>query len=142
MYMKSFFGVLFLVVLTFASCKKDEPLTPTNGIYRGVFNRIFEGPDTMGTGIVHLAMKESDSTFILTGDTTSNAPFTSKGTYKLTPGKIEFINTTDIEEYAIDPYYDPHYVLDTIYDYEFLDTTFTIELNLGTVLYQYKLTRI
>ena len=34
------------------------------------------------------------------------------------------------------------YVAPPIYDYEFLDTAFIFELNLGTVKYEYKLARI
>ncbi|NOQ70471.1 MAG: hypothetical protein GQ574_00630 [Crocinitomix sp.] len=141
MKLKKLFGVLFLLALVFASCKKDGPLTPTNGIYRGVFSRIYNATDTIGTGVVFLALNEADSSFIMTGDTSSNAPYSCNGSFKLMPGKIEFINAAFITEITEDPVYDPFYVLDTVFEYEFLDTGFFLQLNLDTVVYDYKLTR-
>lgn len=78
----------------------------------------------------------------LSGDTSSNAPYSCNGVFKLTPGKIEFINVAFIAEYTEDPYYDRFYVLDTVYEYEFLDSSFFFHLDLDTVVYDYNLTRI
>ena len=141
MDVKNIFGVLFITLLGFASCKKDA-LTPTNGIYRGVFTRVLNGTDTAGSGIVHMTINESDSTFIMSGDTSSNAPYSCSGIFKLTSGKIEFINSAFIPEFTEDPYYNPLYVLDTVYEYEFLDTGFYFHLQIDTVNYGYELLRI
>lgn len=142
MNVKKLFGALFVLILVFASCKKNKPLTPTNGIYRGVFSRILNGTDTVGTGVVNLTINELDSTFFMAGDTSSNAPYTCNGNFKLTSGKIEFVNSAFIPEFTEDPYYDPFYVLDTLFDYEFIDPGFNIYLNLDTVVYEYVLARI
>tara|TARA_B110000037_G_scaffold53567_1_gene65662 strand:+ start:45118 stop:45546 length:429 start_codon:yes stop_codon:yes gene_type:complete len=141
MKLKILFGTLFAVILVFSSCKKDEPLTPTNGIYRGVFSRIYNGSDTIGAGVVYLALNEVDSTFILGGDTSSNAPYSCSGFFKLQPGNIEFINTAFVAELTADDAVDSLYILDTVFQYEFLDTGFYFHLDLDTVSYDYNLTR-
>ena len=107
------------------ACNKEKSLPPTNGIYRGVFSRILADGDTSGTGVVFLALDDHDSSFTLSGDTTSNAPFSCYGAYSLLgDNQISFTTTSPLDPEMSDI----NYVLDTIYEYEFLDTNFYLQM--------------
>jgi len=108
------------------------------GIYRGVFNRVNKGVDTTGTGVVFLVINTEDSTFHLQGDTITLTPASSGGKYSLPePGKIQFTNTKPIGV----PIYDPFYILDTVYNFEFNDPNLRIFMGVDTLFYDYNLKR-
>ncbi len=130
----------FIALLLFSalSCEKDPNPKGFTGIYRGVFNRVNNGIDTTGTGVVFLAINSEDSTFQLQGDTITLTPANSLGKYILPePGKIHFTNTAPIGV----PIYDRFYLLDTVYNFEFEDPNLKIYLDVDTFFYEYNLKR-
>lgn len=134
---KTYSFLLLLAVLTIASCKKQNTV-PTDGIYRGVFSRIYGTADTSGTGIAFLSFSQTYSTYIIKGDTSSGVPINCSGKYTLIgTNQIEFRNTAALSG-TID---DPLFVLDTIYTYVFQDSTFLLTLALDDVKYEYNLRR-
>lgn len=120
------------------ACKK--PVTePNAGIYRGTFFQIFDNGDTNAEGIVHLALSETDigGNFNMSGDTGTGSPYTCYGTYVINNAtQMTFENNANI-----DLGYQPHYVLDTIYNYVFDDHFFSLEFKDDTTLYEYNLKR-
>lgn len=135
------FCVIVLPILLFfaaLSCDKDPNPKNFTGIYRGVFNRVQNGLDTTGTGIVFLAISSENSSFHLNGDSITATPANSSGLYEFPePGKIQFTNTAIIGV----PVYDRFYVLDTVYNFEFEDPHLKIFLGIDTMYYDYELTR-
>ena len=135
----AFLALFMLVLCGSVACKKNKgPLRPTSGIYRGVFSRILSNGDTTNTGIVHLAMTEASNSYSLRGDTSSNTPYSCSGIYKVLDGNdIEFTNKAALEPGIMNPYF----VLDTIFEYKFLDSTFVLEFENDEIIYRYDLSR-
>lgn len=132
------FALFFGLIIVALSCEKDPNPKHFTGIYRGVFNRIANGTDTTGTGVVFLVINTEDFSFKLNGDSITSTPASSSGTYTLPEsGKISFTNTAFI---AV-PVFDRFYVLDTTYSYEFNDPTLNVHLGVDTMFYSYDLIR-
>ncbi|MGB1102252.1 MAG: hypothetical protein ACPG21_01345 [Crocinitomicaceae bacterium] len=128
-----FFGLALSVI----GCKKEGPLSPTKGIYRGVFSKISDANDTLATGIAFIAINDADSSFTMQGDTLSNAPISCNGYFSIIDENyMEFNNNA-----VLGVFEDPYYILDTVYRYAFLDSTFTLRLDLPRRSYDFNLRR-
>ena len=129
--------ILFLLFTLLMSCKKDGPVSWTNGIYRGVFSEINDAGDTWATGIGFLAIHDADSSFTLQGDTLSGVPVSCNGKFSIIDEEfMEFTNKA-----ALGVFDDPYYILDTVFRYAFLDSTLTLRLDIPDRSYDYSLTR-
>lgn len=96
-----------------------------------------EENDTISEGIGFLAIYDLDSSFTLQGDTISGVPVSCNGGYSLQGSdKIEFTNKAPVG--ALD---DPYYILDTIFNYSYADTSFQLFLETETRSYRYSLER-
>lgn len=136
--MKKTILILGLVVIAIAGCKK--PVTePNSGIYRGTFFQIFDNGDTNAQGIANLALSKDGfgGTFTLSGDTTTGAPISCSGNYLIDNGTLMTFTNTAIVEVG----YQPHYILDTTYSYQFDDHNFSLWMEQDTVRYEYNLVR-
>jgi hypothetical protein len=131
-----FLGLLAFVI---SGCKK--PITqPNSGIYRGTFFQIFDNGDTNAQGIANLALSGDTfgGTFTLSGDTTTGSPVSCNGVYEINgTTQITFTNTAIVPDLG----YQPHYILDTVYQYTFDDHDFTLDMVQDTTRYEYKLIR-
>lgn len=124
--------------MAFASCKK--PITkPNSGIYRGTFYQIYNNEDTNAQGVAVLALSaDGDAgTFNMSGDTSSGAPYTCYGDYSINNATTMTFNNKGI----VDVGYQPHYLLDTVYYYTFDNQKFTLDLEIDTARYEYKMIR-
>lgn len=131
---------VFIVIagLVLVGCKK--PITePNSGIYRGTFLQIYDETDTNAQGVAVVALSKDGfgGTFSMSGDTATGAPYSCYGDYSIdNSSQITFTNKAIVEVG-----YQPHYLLDTTYDYTFDDHNFTLDLVIDTVNYQYTLVR-
>jgi hypothetical protein len=128
--------LIFALLAVVISCKK-EVLVPNDGIYRGVFNEIRNSGDTVASGVVYLALWDSNLSFQISGDTVTNAPAPHAGTYLVDDAtRMHFSSSS-----ALQGGYDTDHYLDTTYNYTFDDTKFEFWFQDDTTLYQYRLTR-
>lgn len=125
-----------VIILMLFSCKKEITI-PNNGIYRGVFNQIHNGTDTVTSGVAVIALFESNSVYNLVGDSLTHAPATHGGGYLVVDSdKIDFSSNP-----VSGGVYNFNHYLDTIYSYFFDDVNFNFWLERDTILYEYKLVR-
>ena len=128
--------IIFAVVAIAISCKK-EIVVPNNGIYRGTFREISSGGDTLAEGVVHLALFEESGSFVVSGDSTSNAPATHGGIFVVHGATtMTFTNQS-----SIDTLYDIDHYLDTTYTYKFDDVNFELKQAWEGKTYEYLLVR-
>ena len=129
-----FSSVIILMVL---GCKKEITI-PNNGIYRGVFNQIHHGTDTVTSGVAVIAWFENSPSYSMAGDSLTFAPASHGGEFLVVDSdKIDF-SSNPISGGTYDYY---HY-LDTIYNYTFDDVNFNFWMERNdTILYEYKLVR-
>jgi hypothetical protein len=137
--MKFTIFLFVFVTLVLAGCKK--PVTePNSGIYRGTFFQIYNEEDTNAQGVVNLALTKDGfgGSFQVSGDTSTGAPYSHYGTYVIDNS----VSMTFDNDASVEVGYQPHYLLDTVYQYTFDDFNFTLELIIDTARYEYKMVRI
>ncbi len=113
------YNLFFLIGLVsiILSCKKEVTIEPNSGIYRGVFSRIIDNTDTVGTGVALISLSTSDFKFTVSGDTATGVPKSSAGDFTIdSPTQMTFTNNS-----AIAPPSNPVHILDTTRPYHFND---------------------
>lgn len=136
--MKLFIYLFISTTCVLLSCKKEPINEPNAGIYRGVFNRIYDNGDTSGQGVSVISISSSGNNFSSVGDTATGVPLSCNGSFAVVgPTEISFNNTAVVDVGLI-----PRYILDTTWNYYFNDKKFKIWLREDTVLYEYNLKRI
>lgn len=130
--------LLIIITLSFGllACKKKDPI-PNSGIYRGVFRVISSAGDTLGDGVLNLALFDSDQHFVMEGDTSTNIPASHAGTFVVDGATtMIFTNTSTVStQYPTEAY------LDGSFNYVFDDVNFLLTRTVGTTNYEYDMVR-